>query len=86
MQRFEPFAVVMGAARRLAVDGDHVVSARPQACDPTLKTARKQRWIDPVHQVAQPARARNAMIELRELPQEIEMMLAPFDDVFEIVA
>jgi hypothetical protein len=36
------------------------------------KAACEQVWIDPVHQVAQPARARNPMVEFAEPPQEIE--------------
>jgi hypothetical protein len=29
MQGFEPFALVVGATRRLAIDNDEVVPARP---------------------------------------------------------
>jgi hypothetical protein len=86
VQGFEPLALIVGAAGRLAIDGDEVMTARPQRGDPALEAACEQGRIDAVHQVAQPARARNAMVELGELPQKIEMMLAPFDDVLEIVA
>jgi hypothetical protein len=78
--------MIMGAARRLPIDGDERVPVRPQRGDPALEAASEQGWIDAVHQVAQPARARNAMVEIGEPPQEVEMMLAPLDDVVEIVA
>jgi hypothetical protein len=86
VQGFEPLALIVGAAGRLAIDGDEVMTARPQRGDPAFEAACEQGRIDAVHQVAQPARARDAMVELGELPQKIEMMLAPFDDVLEIVA
>ena len=86
MQGLEPLALVVGAARGLAVDGDEVVPARPQRRDPAVETAPEQDRIDPVDQVAQPAFAGNSMMERREPPQKIEMMLAPGDDVVEIVA
>ena len=39
VQRFEPLALVVGAARGLAVDGDEVVPARPQRRDPALRNS-----------------------------------------------
>ena len=41
MERLEPFALVVGAARRLAVDGNQIVPVRPEFLDPALKTARE---------------------------------------------
>ena len=70
VQGLEPFALVVGAARRLAVDGDEVVPARPQRRDPALEAAAEQDRIDAIDQVAQPALAGNAMMEIGELPQE----------------
>lgn len=56
VQGFEPLAMIVGAARGLAVDGDDVMPARPELGDPALKAACEQGGIDAVHQVAQPAR------------------------------
>src|SRR5208283_3232879 len=86
VQGFQPLALVMGATRRLAVDGDEVVTLRPQRSRPTFKTPRKQRRIDTVEESANPTRAGNAEVKRTEAPQKIQMMLAPQDDVVEIVA
>src|SRR5215467_2216623 len=51
-----------------------------------LKQPANKAGVNAVHPIAQPACTRNAMVELGELPQEIEMMPAPLDDVLEIVA
>jgi hypothetical protein len=42
--------------------------------------------INPVDEGAEPAFAGNAVMEFREPPRKVEMMLAPTDDVVEIVA
>ena len=42
MQGLETLAVVMGSARRLAVDRDEIVPPRPQRRDPALEAAAKQ--------------------------------------------
>jgi len=86
VQGSEPFALVVGAPRCLAVDGDEVVPVRPQRRDPAVEAAAEQHRVDPVDQGAQPALAGDAVMELREAPQEIEMVLAPGGDVVEIVA
>jgi hypothetical protein len=86
VQRLEPLAVVVGAARRLAVEGDELVPPRPLRCHPALEAAPEQDRIDPIDESAQPAFAGNAVVECREPPQGVEMMLAPGDDVVEIVA
>ncbi len=86
MQRLQPFAFVVGAARGLAVDGDELVPTRPQRRDPALETTPEGQGIDPIDQCAQPALAGNAVMERREPSQKIEMMFAPGDDVVEIVA
>ena len=86
VQGLEPLAAVMGAAGRLAIDGDELVSVRPDGGDPALEAAPEQGRIDTVHQVAQPACTRNTVIELREPPKKIEMVLTPFDDVVEVIA
>ena len=75
----------MGSARRLAVYGDEIVPRRPQRCDPTPEAAGKQGRIDPVDEAAQPALAWDAVMEFRELPQKMQVMLAPGDDIVEIV-
>src|SRR6266853_4809154 len=86
MQRLETLAVVVGPARRLAIDGNEIVPMRPECRNPIPETAPKQDRINPVEEAAQPALTGNAIMEVRELPQEIQVMLAPGDDVVEIVA
>jgi hypothetical protein len=75
----------MGSARRLAVDGDEIVPPRPQRRDPALEAAAKQGRIDPVHEAPQPALAWNAVMEVRKLPQKMQVMLAPGNDIVEVV-
>src|SRR5215467_5762041 len=77
MEGFEPLALVVGTSGGLAVDGDEVVPSRPHGGDEGRKAAREQRRIDPVHQIAQPAGARHAVMEVTEAAQEIEVVLAP---------
>src|SRR5215472_8332850 len=86
MEGFEPLALVVGASGGLAVDGDDVVPLWPHGGDEGLEAAREQRRIDPVHQIAQPAGARHAVMEVTEAAQEIEVVLAPKDDLVEVVA
>src|SRR5215831_10119356 len=86
MEGFEPLALVVGASGGLAVDGDDVVPSRPHGGDEGREAAREQRRIDPVHQIAQPAGARHAVMEVTEAAQEIEVALAPKDDLVEVVA
>ena len=77
---------VLGAPRRLAVDGDEVVPIRPQRRYPTLETASEQDRIDPVDEFAQPTLTRNAIMKLRKPAQEIEVMPAPGANLVEIIA
>jgi hypothetical protein len=62
------------------------VPSRPHGGDEGLKAAREQRRIDPVHQIAQPAGTRHAVMEVTEAAQEIEVVLSPKDDLVEVVA
>ena len=39
MQGFEPFALVVGSARRFAIDRDELVPVRPERRDPAVETA-----------------------------------------------
>ena len=66
MQGFEALAAVVGATRRLAVDGDQIVTTRPHRADPIVETTREGQGIDPIHQGAQPPFARNSVMERRE--------------------
>src|SRR6202040_2646867 len=54
--------------------------------NPAVETATQQGWINPIDEMPQPALAWNAVMKLREMPQEGEMVFAPGDDVIEIVA
>ena len=65
----------MGAPRGLAVNGDEVVLIRPKRHDPALETGAKQHGIDPVHQRAHPADARDAVVERRKPAQVVEVEL-----------
>jgi hypothetical protein len=76
----------VASARRFAVDGDEFVPVRPERGNPAVETAAKQGWIDPIDEMPEPALAWNAVMKLREMPQEGEMVFAPGDDVVEIVA
>jgi hypothetical protein len=46
MERLESLALVVGTARRLAVDGDQIMPAGPELLDPALKTAPEQQRIE----------------------------------------
>lgn len=85
MQGFEPFAPVVGAARRFAVDGNELVPVRPQRGDPAVETAAEQDRVDPIDQGAHPTLAGDAMMEFRKAPQKVEMVLAPGGDVVEVI-
>src|SRR5438105_8181249 len=80
MQGFEPFAMIMGSARRFAVDGDELVPVRPQRRNPAVETAAEQDRVDPVDEGTHPALAGDAVMELRKAPQKGEMVSAPRDD------
>src|SRR5216110_1923551 len=86
MQGFEPFAMIVGSARRFAVDGDELVPVRPQRRNPAVETAAEQDRVDPVDEGAHPALAGDAVMEFRKAPQKGEMMFAPSDDVVEIAS
>jgi hypothetical protein len=62
------------------------VPVRPQRGNPAVKTAAEQDRIDPIEEGPEPALAGNAVMILREMPQEDEMVFAPGDNVVEIVA
>jgi hypothetical protein len=63
MEGFDPLTPVMGAARRLAVDGDQIVPAGPEFLDPTLKTTPEQLRVEPVNERLQPADAWDPMMK-----------------------
>src|SRR5277367_1792934 len=84
VQRLQSLAFVVGPARGLAVDGDEIVSARPNRMDPVLETTRECQRIDAVHQRAKPAFAGDSMMKRREHSQKDDMMLAPGDDFVEM--
>src|SRR3977135_924922 len=65
MQGLEPFATVVGAPRRLAIDGDEVVLARPQRGNPAIEAVAEQHWIDAIEHAAQAAPAAEAAIARR---------------------
>src|ERR1035441_8369915 len=77
MQGLEALAAVVGAPRRLAVDGDEVVAIRPKRGDPAFETAAEEDGIDAVDEGSQPAFAGNAKVELRKTPEKAEMVLTP---------
>src|SRR4029077_19357463 len=66
MERLEPLALVVSAARRLAVDGDQIMPAGPEFLDPARKTAPEQQRIETVDQRPQPAGTRDAKMKWRE--------------------
>ena len=86
MQRFQPLAFVVGAPRGLAVDGDEVVAIRPERGDPALKTTPEQDRIDTVYEIAQPALAGDAEMEIRKAAQKSKMTVPLRGDLVEIVA
>src|SRR5208283_4152175 len=86
MQRLQPLAFIVGAPRGLAVDGDEVVTTRPERRDPALETTPEQDRVDAVDEIAQPALAGNAEMEVREAAQKSQMAFAPGGDLIEIIA
>jgi hypothetical protein len=56
--------------------GKLIESGRPHRPDPIFETTRESQRIDPVDQGAQPALGRDSMVEWREPPQKIQMILA----------
>jgi hypothetical protein len=85
MESFDPLAPIMGAARRLAVDGDQIVPAGPEFLDPALKTMPEQLRVKPIDKRLQPADAWDPMMKRRKSAQKIQVMLAPCDDVIKVV-
>src|SRR5208283_5833799 len=79
------FALIVGSARGFAVDRDELVPVRPERGDPAVETAAEQDRVDPVDEGAHPALAGDAVMEFRKAPQKAEMVLAPGDDVVEVV-
>src|SRR5215831_9336900 len=65
-ERLESLALVVGAARRLAVDGDQIMPARPEFLDPALETAPEQQRVETVEQRPQPAGTRDPKMKWRE--------------------
>ena len=84
MQCLKALGITVSAGRRLLVNGNELVPVGPQHRHPLLEAAPEQSRVDPVDQDAQPELARNAVMELREPPQEVELMLALDDNVVEI--
>jgi hypothetical protein len=85
MEGFDPLTPVMGAARRLAVDGDQIVPAGPEFLDPALKTTAEQLRVEPVDERLQPADAWDPMMKRRETAQKIQVMFTPCNDVVKVV-
>jgi hypothetical protein len=85
MERFEPLALVVGAARRLAVDGDQIVPAGPEFLDPALETACEQLRVETVDERLQPADVWDPMMKQRESAQKIQVKLAPCNDLVKVV-
>ena len=86
MQGLQALALVVGAARGLAVNGDEVVAIGPERRDPALEAPPEKNWINAVDEVAQPALAGNAEMEVAEAAQKGEMALTPGDDLVKIIA
>ena len=86
MQGLETFTAIMGATCRFAVDGDEIMPIWPQRCHPTCKAAPEQGRTDPIDEATQPALARNTMMEVGEMPQKVEVFLAPGDNIVEVIA
>ena len=83
VQRFEPFARIVGAPRSLAVDGNQIVPVGSKAPQSSFRNRSEQDRVDAVDQCSQPAHAWDT--KRRESSQKIQMMLAPGDDVIEII-
>ena len=86
MQRLDAPGLVVGAPCRLAVDGDEIVAPGPQRLDPVFEAAPEQDGVDAIDQAAHPALAGHAVVIGREAAQEILVLLAPGDNIIEIVA
>jgi len=69
-----------------SVNGDEVVPAGPQRLYPVFEATPERHGIDAVHQCAQPPFARDSMMERREPAKKAEMVLAPADDIVEVIA
>jgi len=85
VQGFAPVAPVVSPPRRLAVDGDELMAARPLCRHPILEAVREQRRIDPIEEMAQPTFAGDSVMIVQEPPQEVEIMLPPVGNLVEIV-
>jgi hypothetical protein len=70
VQRLLAALAIMAAPRRLAIDGDQIRPVGPAFGHPGRKAGCERVRIDPVHDNPQPIGARNAVVELREPPQE----------------
>ena len=86
MQGLQILAFVMGPPGRLSVTGNEGVLVRPHRRNKSLKAAREQARVDPVHQIAQPPGAGHTMIKVTEPAQEFRVVLASEHDRLEIVA
>jgi hypothetical protein len=85
MQRLLAAPSVMAATRGFAIDGDQIGRIRTQCGGPTGEAGLEQRRVDAVHQHAQPVGSGNAEVELGVAAQEVQVGLAPFDDLVVIV-
>jgi hypothetical protein len=85
MEGLNPLALVMGASRRLAVNGDRIVLVGPWRPDPAVQATPGQRWIKAIDQRPQRAGAWHPAMKGREPPQKIQMFLASCSDIVKIV-
>jgi len=85
VQRVSAPGVVVAAPHALAVDGHKVGAIGKGLLDPGQKAGGEQRPIHPVHQRRHPVGAGNAMVVGREATQEVQVRLAPGDDVLVVV-
>ena len=86
VQRFKSLALIVCAARGLAVNGNEIMPVGPELLDPAFETLSEQNRVDAIDQALKPAHAGNAEMKLREPSQKIEMLLSPCHDVLEVVA
>jgi hypothetical protein len=77
MERFKSLALVMCAARGLAVDGNAIVPLGRELLDPAFETPSEQARVNAIDQALMPAHAGDAEMKFREPSQKIEMLLAP---------
>jgi hypothetical protein len=68
MQRFKSLALIVCAARGLAVDGNEIVPVGPDLLDPTFETPSEQNRVDAIDQALEPAHAGDAEMTLRAQP------------------